>query len=260
VSTVERVAAERTVPLVVTVSLDGDEALNDEIRGIRGGYRRQVATFTALRRLPGVTAVLGLTLSRRNVREVPRIFDAVRADCPGLSIADLHVNVAQRSSHYYGTAPADEFVADRGDVLHALGWYGQARGRARTPLAAIEARYLRLLQRYVRTGETPLRCHALRSSCFVDPWGGVYPCITYDRPVGRLRDTGMDLAPISGTDNARSAGQPARPIRRCSATRSRPGGYGSRTRDRRRGGAERGADDCRRRLRVPSLRPNRHRR
>ena len=39
-------------------------------------------------------------------------------------------------------------------------------------------------------------CHALRASCFIDPWGVVYPCITYSRPIGRLRDTGMRLDPI----------------------------------------------------------------
>jgi radical SAM protein with 4Fe4S-binding SPASM domain len=39
-------------------------------------------------------------------------------------------------------------------------------------------------------------CHALRASCFIDPWGVVYPCISYSRPMGRLRDTRMRLQPI----------------------------------------------------------------
>jgi radical SAM protein with 4Fe4S-binding SPASM domain len=39
-------------------------------------------------------------------------------------------------------------------------------------------------------------CHALRASCFIDPWGVVYPCITYSKPIGSLRDTGMRLDPI----------------------------------------------------------------
>ena len=47
-------------------------------------------------------------------------------------------------------------------------------------------------------------CHALRSSCFIDPWGVVYPCITYSRPMGSLRETGMRLDPIW---NARGTGQ-----------------------------------------------------
>ena len=60
----------------------------------------------------------------------------------------------------------------------------------------LERVYLRYLDRFLTTGRTPMPCHALRASCFVDPWGVVYPCITYSRPLGRLRDTGMRLAPI----------------------------------------------------------------
>jgi radical SAM protein with 4Fe4S-binding SPASM domain len=41
-----------------------------------------------------------------------------------------------------------------------------------------------------------MRCHSLRSSCFIDPFGVVYPCITYTRPLGSLRETAMDLGAI----------------------------------------------------------------
>ena len=196
VATAERLAAERRVPIIATVSLDGDEQLNDEVRGIRGGFRRQVATFRALHRLRGVRPVFGFTLSRYNVAHVEAAFEACRAEVPGLTIADFHLNVAQRSSHYYGTDARDDFTASIADVRRALEWYVQKRGLPRSPSTLVESRYLHLLDDYMTTGRTPMRCHALRSSCFVDPWGTVYPCITYARPLGSLRQTGMDLAPI----------------------------------------------------------------
>lgn len=74
-------AASIEVPIVVTVSLDGDEVLNDRIRGITGGYRRQIETFNRLR-AEGVTVVLGMTVSRFNVDRVDDVFRAVRRDCP----------------------------------------------------------------------------------------------------------------------------------------------------------------------------------
>src|SRR5215204_4562519 len=59
VRSVERIARHRRgARIVVTVSLDGDEALNDEIRGIKGGFRRQIATFQALRGMPGIITAL----------------------------------------------------------------------------------------------------------------------------------------------------------------------------------------------------------
>ena len=93
---------------IVTVSLDGDEALNDEVRGIRGGFRRQVATFKALRTINAIRAVLrddAVALQRRNV---PRTFAACQREIPGLELADFHLNVAQVSDHYYGNSNGNE--------------------------------------------------------------------------------------------------------------------------------------------------------
>jgi radical SAM protein with 4Fe4S-binding SPASM domain len=208
VSVTRQVAAERAVPIIVTVSLDGDEPLNDEIRGIKGGYRRQIDTFNALRRIAGVRAVLGVTLSRYNVGRLSRIFDACREDCPGLSIEDFHVNLAQTSSHYYGNHTGSSVRGSRQGVREDLRWYVNARGRAKSPEAFVENRYLKLLDSFLATGTTPVPCHALRSSCFIDPWGTVFPCITFDHPIGRLRETDMDLAPIwTGTTAAEAAGR-----------------------------------------------------
>ncbi len=198
----ERLARSGGAPLVVTVSLDGDEALNDEIRGVRGGYRRQIETFRGLRRLRGVTAVLGMTISRLNAAHVERVFEACRRDVPDLAPRDFHVNVAQTSAHYYGTAADAAFPPSPREAGAALDTYRRLRGSPRSPTDLLEARYLRLLRRFVDTGVTPMPCHALRSSCFVDPWGAVFPCITYARPVGQLRDHAMDLTPIWAAEAA----------------------------------------------------------
>src|SRR3954453_8756405 len=61
---------------IVTVSLDGDAALNDAIRGIKGGFGRQIETFRQLRRVPGIDAVLGVTLSTFNLGRFDETFAA----------------------------------------------------------------------------------------------------------------------------------------------------------------------------------------
>ena len=74
--------------------------------------------------------------------------------------------------------------------------YRTLRGLPRTPKQWLEDTYLKHLDSFLITGQTPMACHALRASCFIDPWGVVYPCISYSKPIGRLRDTGMRLEPI----------------------------------------------------------------
>jgi MoaA/NifB/PqqE/SkfB family radical SAM enzyme len=195
VASTQRLVGRTPAQVIVTVSVDGDELLNDQIRGVRGGFRRQLATFAALRRIGGARAVLGMTLSRDNVGHVDETFRACARECPDLRLEDFHLNVAQRSAHYYGNETSDH-VAAADDLRTELQWYRSRRRPALSPSAWVEHRYLTHLERFLTDGALPMRCHALRSSCFVDPWGTVYPCITYSRPLGSLRETGMRLEPI----------------------------------------------------------------
>jgi radical SAM protein with 4Fe4S-binding SPASM domain len=195
VAAVARIAG-RGPRTIVTVSLDGDEALNDAIRGVKGGFRRQIETFRALRRIRGVTTVFGMTLSSYNVGRVDETFEACARECPGLTIDDLHLNVAQVSGHYYDNAGLEDVRPDPDQVRRQLQAYRDRKGLPRSAQQLVEHVYLRYLDRFLTTGRTPMPCHALRASCFIDPWGVVYPCITYARPLGRLRDTGMRLEPL----------------------------------------------------------------
>jgi len=181
---------------IVTVSLDGDAALNDAIRGIKGGFRRQIETFRRLRSLPGIDVALGMTLSTLNVGRFDETFAACTREIPGLAVEDVHLNVAQPSEHYYGNAQSQAFAPGPAEARRDLAHYRSRRGPVRTPQQWLERRYLTYMDAFLRTGRTPMPCHALRASCFIDPWGVVYPCITYSRPMGRLRDTGMRLDPI----------------------------------------------------------------
>jgi len=189
--------ARRGVPRVIaTVSLDGDETTNDEVRGIKGGFDRQMETFAALHQLPGIQAVLGMTLSRYNVGQVERTFAACQRRYAPLTWDDFHVNLAQVSEHYYGNESDAAIMAPREPALRELRAYRDHRRRLPSVSRWLERRYLAQLEQYLASGVTPMRCHALRSSCFIDPWGTVFPCISYTRPLGRLRDTGMALDPI----------------------------------------------------------------
>jgi MoaA/NifB/PqqE/SkfB family radical SAM enzyme len=196
VRSVERIAGRGPAHKIVTVSVDGDESLNDEIRGIKGGFHRQMDTFRALRRIPGIETALGVTLSTHNLGQFDRTFAACARECPGLTVDDIHLNVAQRSGHYYGNADTDGVAPDPESARVEMDRYRGLRRPARSPRHLLENAFLKNLDRFLATGRTPMPCHALRASCFIDPWGVVYPCITYSRPIGRLRETGMRLDPI----------------------------------------------------------------
>jgi MoaA/NifB/PqqE/SkfB family radical SAM enzyme len=206
VEAAQRLARSKIPHVIVTVSVDGDQELNDDIRGIKGGFARQMETLRALRQIPGVRALAGMTVSRFNTGQIDRTFAAVRDECPGLELSDFHVNFAQASDHYYANssdaiaAPIDAMIAD-------LQSYRTQRAAGTSVSAWLEGVYLRELDGYLRTGTSPMPCHSLRSSCFIDPWGTVFPCITYNRPLGSLRDTGMRLDPIWNSEGTKTTQQ-----------------------------------------------------
>ena len=144
-----------------------------------------------------------MTLSAKNVDHFPQAFAAAERAVPGIGYADFHVNVVHESSNYLGNTDlglrrnvSAAALADAADA------YARLRGRATSPVGFLERTYLKRVRQYLETGETPMRCHALRASCFVDSWGNVFPCTIYNKKVGSLREVDYDLARIWNTPEA----------------------------------------------------------
>ena len=190
--------------LIITISTDGDEAMNDEIRGIAGGWQRQIETFRQLRELPGVDVVLGMTLSQMNVDHFPQAFAAAQKEIPDLRYDEFHVNIVHESDHYLHNPDLSlrKSVAAE-DLAKATESYAKLRGFGIGPINYLERTYLRRVRQYLETGRTPMRCHAMNASCFIDSWGTVFPCTIYDRKVGSLRDNDYDLERIWQSQEAR---------------------------------------------------------
>lgn len=177
--------------LVVTVSVDGPPELHDTLRGAEGSFERAVETYARLRELPGCRPYLGMTLSEDNLGAVDETLEAVRARVPGVGAGDLHVNLFQRSEHYYRNAESGR--PDLATLSAAVKALRRKRRFSLSPFALLERRHLSLAGRYLESGKSPIPCQALSASCFVDAGGTVFPCVTWNRPLGRLADFGFDL-------------------------------------------------------------------
>ena len=193
----------RPEKFIVTVSTDGDEETNDRIRGIEGGWKRQLETFRALRAMPGVEVVLGMTLSKTNVDHFPVAFEAAKRVVPDLRPDEFHVNIVHESPHYLGNTDLGlKKDVDRTRLADAVEDYAKRRGLSLGPVGYLERTYLSRVRSFLETGRTPMRCHALSASCFIDSFGNVFPCTIYDRRLGNLRDVDYDLSRIWRSDEA----------------------------------------------------------
>jgi MoaA/NifB/PqqE/SkfB family radical SAM enzyme len=217
------VALARTVSrlglrVVVTVSIEGAEALHDRVRGRPGAFASAVETLRRLRELPGVAVYVGTTLIGANVELVPGgVFEAVSREVPGLSRADMHFNVAQVSGHYF--CNAEERRPSPRQVAEALERILLFKGFRPTPFSLLEAGFqlfaLAAARAGARAGAGAVPpCSALRSSFFFSPSGTVYPCHIWGEPVGAV-GAGMRVADLL-------AGQPWAWVRQAVARRSCP--------------------------------------
>ena len=203
VENVREISKIKAEKLIITVSMDGDEVTNDRIRGVDGGWQRQMETFRQLRDIPGVQVVLGMTLSQSNVNHFPVAFQAVKNEFPALTYNDYHVNIIHESEHFFGNAEEGlRKSVGKDDLSDAVEHYGKLRGLPKSPVSSLERAYLKRVRNYLDTGKTPIRCQALSASCFVDPWGNVFPCTIYNKQIGSLRDSEYDLTWIWNSPEA----------------------------------------------------------
>lgn len=183
--------------LFVTVSLDGPPEVHDSLRGTAGAFARALETIRELRRLRArrLTIAVGLTFSSRNARDPDATVGALLAAAPELDRRDLHFNLAHHAPHYYRNRPGDRPDPAMLPSLRAFFAAERARrGLPRSPLDLLELAYWRLAEDFLATGRTPLPCSALASSVYLDPDLTVYPCATWDHPLGNLRDHDYSLA------------------------------------------------------------------
>jgi len=199
---VESIVKMNPRKLIISVSVDGDEKANDFVRGIKGGWRRQIETYKRLHTIPGVQVFLGMTLSIYNMDQYNKSFAAAKEECPWLTPNDFHLNIAHKSSHYYGNEDNSILPKDVTQLINQMIEYGRLRNKVYNPISYIERQYLRHVKKYLTANLTPMRCHALYSSCFVDPYGDVYPCAMYSTKVAGLREYKFDLQSIWNNPHA----------------------------------------------------------
>jgi len=202
---VERLLRRGLGRLMVTISIDGPQALHDAMRGLHGSWARGIETFRRLRaiRARNFQVVAGMTLFARNASFVDETIAAIRAAVPDFERRDLHLNIGHESSHYFGNE-GYLAAADVNPVAAAIDAHRARTGNRLHPVRFLEDRYQALVGTYYRDRRSPLPCTAMASSCFIDPYWQLFPCSIWSRSLGSLREAGFDLKQLWTSDLART--------------------------------------------------------
>lgn len=191
---------------VLSISLDGPPEVHDRIRGIPGAWDKAMEVLkgakTIQRSFPsGFNVVLEYTLLPHSYGMFNEMVDAIRQHVPEIHAGDFLLATANVSEHYYGNTAGARAIRNKQDYPLIKSALDQVRDARRqhgklSPRYIIPQLYLDMAVPYMSTDVPLMRCRATRSTIFIDPGGGVYPCNAWNRVIGRLRESDYSLRQV----------------------------------------------------------------
>ena len=194
--------ARKTPNLTVTVSIDGPESVNDELRGIPGDFRKAVETYKRIREIKGISTYVGMTLYERNSHLIVETLEALKKEIPDFRANNLHVNIPHTSGHYYDNSETNPKATLQ--MLDELEKFKNMKERTFTPFEIIDGIYQGSIREYLESGVSPVDCAALMSSCYLSEMGLLYPCTIWDAPLGNIRDSDYRIEEMLHSEKARN--------------------------------------------------------
>ncbi|MBC8449408.1 MAG: radical SAM protein [Chloroflexi bacterium] len=183
----------------LNLSLDGLGEEHDRIRGVPGNWERALGTWQALKARqpehPNLVLSVHTVISRFNVAHFPEIYEGLQTLEPDSYITEVAEERVELDTVGWEITPSAAAYAPVADFLSAAARRRAARGLARIT-QSFRAQYYQLAKRVLQEQRQVIPCYAGWASGHIAPDGDVWTCCVRAQPVGNLRETGYDLAPI----------------------------------------------------------------
>lgn len=188
------------ISVTIKPSIDGVGEKHDEIRGVKGNFKRLLETIEGLKALEvkydNFHLELGTVISNFNINDLDEIEDFVHS----LGVESYRNEVAECRTEFFNlgdpiTPPADVYqklILDFSRKVEEN--IGKKRRLARTT-EAMRVVYYELAARILAEKRQVIPCYAGISNVHINFDGGVWPCcvLGYDKEMGNLRECGYDF-------------------------------------------------------------------
>ncbi len=173
----------RAVPdLALRISMDGTEATHEEIRGIPGGFRKDMESLAELKDAGFGDLGLAMTVMERNVSEIQEVYELTRK----LGV-DFSITIATDSDIYFGEGKT-AFRPDNADELRrGFGQLIRRHYRSFRPRSVARGWFEKSLLQYALGQGRALDCDAGSGFFYLDSRANVYACHILPSLMGNLR-------------------------------------------------------------------------
>lgn len=181
----------------LNLSLDAVGAEHDRIRNVPGNWERAMHTYRALKALqyPNLTLSIHTVISTLNVNAIPQIYEGLMALEPDSYITEIAEERGELGTIGLPITPAPEVYGLAADFLIERLREHPFHGFARVT-QAFRAQYYALVKRILTEQRQVIPCYAGWASGHIAPDGDVWTCCVRAEPIGNVRATDYDLAPI----------------------------------------------------------------
>ena len=196
--------------MTVKLSLDGPEAIHDELRGVPGAYRKVLETYQGLKELLGKYRNFELgfnsvlcAANQDRMREVTRL---IRSLDPQLTHTVSLVRGTVRDPRLK-EVNGEKYLAAAERLAQDLNASksGIYRFRGARLKAAQDVVQRSLIHRTMTEQRSLVPCTAGRLTLVMTETGDLYPCESFERKMGNIREGGYDIPAMLRTGDARSA-------------------------------------------------------
>lgn len=172
------------------ISLDGVEEIHDSLRGQSGSFSKAVELLRwgldSEEDCRNLRTSVSHTITKRNSMSLSAFVDFLVNE--GLDPERIHFRTAQISKSYYGDVDSSQMSFSKDVVISEI-----RKVMKKYPNFSKDL-FTKGIPRYLADADHQvIPCFATFAFCFVDPYWDVYPCISWDKKLGNLRDYGFSL-------------------------------------------------------------------
>ena len=188
------------VPFTVKPSIDGVGDRHDEIRGIKGNFKKLEKTISYLKEVekdyPNFHLELGTVISNFNINYLSEIEDYVHS----LGVQSYRNEIAEQRTEFFNLQ--DSITPDAETYERLIGEFAakiRQNVRKKRELAKVTESfrlvYYDLVVRILREQHQVIPCYAGISNVHINYDGEVWPCcvLGYQKPMGNLREVNYDF-------------------------------------------------------------------
>jgi MoaA/NifB/PqqE/SkfB family radical SAM enzyme len=193
-------AYDKTVPVTVKPSIDGVGEMHDEIRGVKGNFKKLLETIDGLKALEAkydnFHLELGTVISNFNIDHLDEIEDFVHS----LGVESYRNEVAECRTEFFNlndpiTPPAEVYQKLIKDFAKKVEENIGTKKNLAKMTEAMRVVYYDIAGKILETHTQVIPCYAGVSNVHINYDGGVWPCcvLGYDQEMGNLREYDYDF-------------------------------------------------------------------